>query len=43
VVPFKMALPANAGFYLVSPEARADTPKLVVFRQWLTESARTST
>ena len=30
-----MALPANAGFYLVSPELRADTPKLVAFRDWL--------
>ena len=25
VVPFKMTLPADAGFYLVSPEAKADT------------------
>ena len=28
VVPFKIALPADAGFYLVSPEATADPPKL---------------
>ena len=35
VVPFKIALPADAGFYLVSPEARDDPPKLRVFRQWL--------
>jgi LysR family glycine cleavage system transcriptional activator len=35
VVPFKIALPASAGFYLVSPEARADSPKLSAFRQWL--------
>src|SRR5450755_213465 len=35
VVPFKIALPADAGFYLVSPEARADPPKLRAFRQWL--------
>jgi LysR family glycine cleavage system transcriptional activator len=35
VVPFKIALPADAGFYLVSPEARADSGKLAAFRQWL--------
>jgi LysR family transcriptional regulator, glycine cleavage system transcriptional activator len=38
VVPFKIALPADAGFYLVSPEARADSPKLSAFRQWLIAS-----
>lgn len=42
VAPFKMALPANAGFYLVSPETRADTPKLTAFRDWLLASARES-
>jgi LysR family glycine cleavage system transcriptional activator len=40
VVPFKIALPADAGFYLVSPEARADSPKLQAFRQWLVASAQ---
>jgi LysR family transcriptional regulator, glycine cleavage system transcriptional activator len=35
VVPFKIALPADAGFYLVSPEGHDDPPKLKVFRQWL--------
>ncbi len=35
VVPFKIALPADAGFYLVSPEASDDPPKLKLFRQWL--------
>jgi LysR family glycine cleavage system transcriptional activator len=35
VVPFKIALPADAGFYLVTPEAKADPPKLRAFRQWL--------
>jgi LysR family glycine cleavage system transcriptional activator len=35
VVPFKIALPADAGFYLVSPEGAPDTPKLRAFRQWL--------
>jgi LysR family glycine cleavage system transcriptional activator len=40
VVPFKITLPADAGFYLVSPEARADSPKLSAFRRWLVDSAR---
>src|SRR5579871_5282599 len=40
VVPFKIALPADAGFYLVSPAARADPPKLAAFRQWLRASAQ---
>ena len=35
VVPFKIAPPADAGFYLVSPEAIDDPPKLKLFRQWL--------
>jgi LysR family glycine cleavage system transcriptional activator len=38
VVPFKITLPADAGFYLVSPETRADPPKLRAFRQWLKTS-----
>ena len=40
VVPFKIALPADAGFYLVSPEAKADPPKLGAFRQWLKASVQ---
>jgi LysR family glycine cleavage system transcriptional activator len=40
VVPFKITLPADAGFYLVTPEARADSPKLVAFRQWLVASVQ---
>jgi LysR family glycine cleavage system transcriptional activator len=43
VVPFKIALPADAGFYLVSPEARADSPKLSAFRQWLVASVQNKT
>jgi LysR family glycine cleavage system transcriptional activator len=39
VVPFKIALPVDAGFYLVSPEGRTDPPKLRAFRQWLKASA----
>ena len=38
VVPFKISLPADAGFYLVSPEATADAPKLTAFRTWLLAS-----
>jgi LysR family glycine cleavage system transcriptional activator len=40
VVPFDITLPLDAGFYLVSPEDRADTPKLAVFREWLLDSIR---
>jgi LysR family glycine cleavage system transcriptional activator len=40
VVPFGITLPANAGFYLVSPEAKADSAKLTAFRQWLLASIR---
>jgi LysR family glycine cleavage system transcriptional activator len=43
VVPFKIALPADAGFYLVSPENKADPPKLAAFRQWLKASAQNKT
>ena len=40
VVPFKIALPADAGFYLVTPQERSHSPKLDAFRAWLTEAAR---
>ena len=40
VVPFEITLPADAGFYLVSPEARPDPPKLAAFRQWLGASVQ---
>ncbi|WP_454621567.1 transcriptional regulator GcvA [Bradyrhizobium cenepequi] len=40
VVPFKIALPADAGFYLVSPQARTDSPKLAAFRQWVVGSTQ---
>jgi LysR family glycine cleavage system transcriptional activator len=40
VVPFKITLPADAGFYLVYPEATGDTPRLAAFRQWLIASAQ---
>jgi LysR family glycine cleavage system transcriptional activator len=35
VVPFQISLPADAGFYLVSPEAASHSPKLAAFREWL--------
>ena len=41
VVPFEFTLPVDAGFYLVSPQNRADPPKLVAFRNWLTSIAQT--
>jgi LysR family glycine cleavage system transcriptional activator len=40
VVPFKIALPVDAGFYLVSPQSRGDSEKLKVFRQWLMASVQ---
>jgi LysR family transcriptional regulator, glycine cleavage system transcriptional activator len=40
VVPFKITLPADAGFYLVSPQGRTDPPKLAAFRQWLGASVQ---
>jgi LysR family glycine cleavage system transcriptional activator len=40
VVPFKITLPSDAGFYLVSPQGAADTPKLRAFRQWLLTTVR---
>src|SRR5712692_1403121 len=43
VVPFKITLPADAGFYLVSPQGRADSPKLAAFRQWLSASVQNKT
>jgi LysR family glycine cleavage system transcriptional activator len=38
VVPFDLALPADAGFYIVAPEETADTPKIALFRDWLVRS-----
>jgi LysR family transcriptional regulator, glycine cleavage system transcriptional activator len=43
VVPFEIALPADAGFYLVSPENKADPPKLAAFRQWFRASTQNKT
>jgi LysR family transcriptional regulator, glycine cleavage system transcriptional activator len=35
VVPFDVVLPADAGFYIVAPEATADSPRIALFRDWL--------
>ncbi|MET4601877.1 LysR family glycine cleavage system transcriptional activator [Bradyrhizobium sp. JR4.1] len=40
VVPFKIALPADAGFYLVAPEGRREAPKLAAFRDWMIAATR---
>ncbi|HJP69088.1 MAG TPA: transcriptional regulator GcvA [Sphingomicrobium sp.] len=40
VVPFEITLPLDAGFYLVSPEGRADAPNLAAFRNWLIATAQ---
>ena len=40
VVPFKIALPADAGFYLVSPETGEEPPKLRLFRDWVLAAAQ---
>jgi LysR family glycine cleavage system transcriptional activator len=40
VIPFKMAFPVDAGFYLVSPAGRPDSPKLAAFRKWLLASVQ---
>jgi LysR family glycine cleavage system transcriptional activator len=41
VVPFNITLPADAGFYLVSPEGFSDPPKLKAFRDWLLTAVKT--
>ena len=35
VMPFEIQLPVDAGFYLVSPDTKADSPKLAAFRKWV--------
>jgi LysR family glycine cleavage system transcriptional activator len=43
VVPFKIALPADAGFYLVAPEGRREAPKLTAFREWMIAATQNKT
>lgn len=40
VVPFDVVLPADAGFYLVSPAPAARSAKLAAFADWLVAAAR---
>lgn len=40
VVPFKITLPADAGFYVVAPEGRREAGKLAAFRQWVIAAAQ---
>jgi LysR family glycine cleavage system transcriptional activator len=40
VKPFDIVLPDQAGFYVVAPEASANTPKIARFRDWLIASMR---
>jgi LysR family transcriptional regulator, glycine cleavage system transcriptional activator len=39
VRPFDLMLPSEAGFYVVAPEASADTPKIAQFREWVIAAA----
>src|ERR1700677_1352707 len=39
VAPFDTVLPQDAGYYIVAPEATAETAKIVRFRDWLIASA----
>ena len=40
VVPFRIALPADAGFYLVAPRGAREPPKLTAFREWVVAAAQ---
>ena len=42
VQPFSLVLPLGSAFYLVFPEAYADRPKVVTFRDWLMEETKVS-
>lgn len=35
VEPFDIELPLESGYYFVTPEIRADQPKIALFREWL--------
>jgi LysR family glycine cleavage system transcriptional activator len=39
IAPFDTVLPQDAGYYVVTPEATVDDPKIVLFRDWLIASA----
>jgi len=38
--PFTVSLPADYAYYVVSPEATADRPKIRAFREWILAEAR---
>ena len=40
VRPFDISLPAKFAYYIVCPEATAEQPKIVAFRDWLLEEAQ---
>ncbi len=40
VAPFELSMAMHSAYYLVSAEASADRPKVVVFRDWLLEEAK---
>lgn len=43
VCPFELTLPTEFAYYIVCPEARANRPKIIAFRDWLlAEAARES-
>jgi LysR family transcriptional regulator, glycine cleavage system transcriptional activator len=42
VIPFDLALPAEAGYYIVAPEETAQSPKITLFRDWLLASVTSS-
>ncbi len=39
VVPFDIAMPADAGFYIVAPQGKATMPKINAFRDWILTTA----
>jgi LysR family glycine cleavage system transcriptional activator len=38
IAPFDTVLPQDAGYYVVTPEARENDPKIALFRDWLIAS-----
>jgi LysR family glycine cleavage system transcriptional activator len=43
VRPFPVALPLSKSYWIVCPQATADLPKLIVFRDWLLRQASDDT
>jgi LysR family glycine cleavage system transcriptional activator len=39
VAPFDIVVPGTSSFYVVAPEATADSPKIALFRNWLVAAA----